>query len=129
MAIPQPKKRFNIKKWLESETTYDVPTHERFCYLIVANNGFDGVNSGNVTELNGHQLGLTINEAKELIYIQGVVKGLELTGINFHAAFQPYYDRYLKKHKLDQIHAENLMNEDQNKDEPTCTNAQTDTNA
>lgn len=89
-------KPFDINAWLNSDYN-GKPFHERLCFLVVANGGFNVSGWGFISHGGGHQQGLEQDDALELITVSAFMRGLEAAGVNVGGAFKPYYDEYVKR--------------------------------
>lgn len=98
----QPAPAFNFQDWLDTEVAHQggtIKCSERTCFLLMANGGwkFNGWVTAPRTDL-GHQRGLIMEDALELMQINAFLSGLGKAGINWSATFQPIWEVYKTAH-------------------------------
>lgn len=103
-------KTFDVEAWLNETIerpskiqglARKIPRYERICFLVGANGGFKvnqiGVRGKGPT---GHQVGLDIEDAVELIHYHGFVAGLDALSVDWKPIFEQYFARYVAKMQL-----------------------------
>jgi len=93
----------HIATWLSSKHSSGKTTiQENIAWLVACNDGFEVTEWDNVSEyMSGHQKGLILNDAVNLISIYSYMQGLTaLCTANAFNVFQPFYTEYRKKHGL-----------------------------
>lgn len=88
---------FDSKAWLEETLQSGIVRHERLCFLVTANGGFDVHGWGFIGFGGVHQQGLEQNEALELMCVTAFMNGLEAAGVKVFDTFKPYFDAYQAK--------------------------------
>lgn len=74
----------------------EMPMHERLCFLVVANGGFDVHGWGYISYCHGqHQRGLEQHDALCLIHLGSYVNGLADAGVPIMEAFKVHFDAYM----------------------------------
>jgi len=81
------------------------PRYEDICFLIVANGGMRVENWGVVTNEDGHQRGLDMEDALRLIYYNGVFDGIAISGSLDFILFEKYFDKYVEENNLENEYA------------------------
>lgn len=99
-------KPFDVEAWLQEpislsrrfEPAVIVPRHERICFLVAANGGFEFKGWGSITtSAAGHQQGLDQDDALHLIDCAAYLRGLQAGGVEWEPAFVRYWDAYRAK--------------------------------
>ena len=101
---------FDVDAWLNEPVTVtnrildaraDMPRHQRICFLLMANGGFDVHGWGTISYggPGGHQQGLEMNDAIELIQVASFLAGVRATGIDWNAVLLPYFTAYVERWK------------------------------
>lgn len=86
---------FDVDAWLDETMRDGTVRADRICFLYVANNGFHFQGWGSIDCFEGHQLGLTQDEAIEWVYITGFINGLMSAGIDVAGPIRLRLRQYL----------------------------------
>jgi hypothetical protein len=91
----------DVDDWLvEDHPLHKIPRHERISYLVYCNHGaFDVYGWDIVAYENGHKLGLTRDEALELIQVYAFIRGLEAAGLEVLPKLTSFYKQYEDRQK------------------------------
>lgn len=98
---------FDAKAWLEESLATGYLRHERICFLVTANGGFNVFGWGFISSVDGHQRGLDQNDALDLMTISAFMKGLEAAGVKVFDTLKPYFDAYQAKLAKDMVATKN----------------------
>lgn len=96
-----PGMAFRVEAWLREDVSIDgvsMPRGDRLCYLLTANGGPELRGWGFIRRhANGHQLGLTQDEAVELAQAMAFVDGLEAAGVHARREIRAWLQRYQER--------------------------------
>lgn len=88
---------FDVTEWLE-EDHGGRPRHERLCWLLYCNGG-PAVHEWGVTstDKHGHQIGLEMEDAIELMQVSAFMTGLAACGVDVLGVLTPMMDAYRER--------------------------------
>lgn len=86
---------FNLEAWLDKMLENGQRRHERLAFLITANGGAVVRGWGMISfREGGHQSGLDLDDALELIKVAAFFQGLGAAGVDVASVFTPRLNAY-----------------------------------
>ncbi len=90
---------FNVEDWLNAPYN-GKPFSDRLCFLLEANSGPNVYGWDKITYVNGHQYGLEMNDALELMRCVAFIEGLKTAGIDVFPAIHKRTELYRKLNNI-----------------------------